>query len=842
MILSAAFANAMPSVELWVSNDTVLPQDTSAVASDTVKSKPKVKKRKIKSAVDDKVTYKADDSTYINLEDNKLYLIKKGEVHYEDITLTADYIVVDLDKKEISAKGLTDSTGKITGKPHFVEGKEAFDADAIRYNFKTKKGIITNTRTKASEGYLISERTKQQADNSVCLTGGKFTTCSLEHPHYYFKLTKAKVIPNDKIVTGPAYLVIEDIPTPIFLPFAFFPNQKKHASGVIIPDYGQENNRGFFLRKGGYYFAINDYVDLKLLGDVYSFGSWGAHVVSRYRRRYRYSGNINLDYAKIIISEKGLDNYREANSYWVKWNYNQDNKAHPNSSFRAKVNLGSSNYSRYNGVSFNQRLQNTVQSNIAYSLRFPRSPFNMSVNIRHSQNNKDSTMNLSVPEMALNMRRIYPLKRKHPAGKTRWYEKIGLTYTGNMRNTIKLKQKDFYKLSDLGNYQNGIKNTVPISTSLRLLKYFNLNPRMTYTERWYFKSYREAWMDTSYDGSEMVLPHLAVDTLNGFVRAGDYSVSVPLTTKLYGLFQFKGESPKIKAIRHMMTPSVGFVYRPDYSQDKYGYYRTIENDSSDTYYSIFGRNAIYGVPPTGKYGSIRLGLNNNVEMKWRDGVDTSTTYKKVPLLQAFNINTYYNMAADSMNWSNANISARTMLGRFINLSLSAIVNPYAMDSNGVVYDDLLWSKGQLGRLTASRMALGFSLNNRSFGKKTKKKTHENVNNGYSPFSIPWNVSVSYNLSYTKPQLESKVLQTMRVSGNVDFTKNWKANFTIGYDLTNKKFTYPSFRMVRDLHCWQMALNIIPFGRYQSYNFQINVKASMLKDMKYNLRRNWTEYL
>ncbi len=799
---------------------------------------------KEKDAVDAPVNYHAQDSTLIDLTSQKIYLYGNAQVNYNDIELKANYIEINFNNNTVFAKGLPDSTGTLQGKPHFKQVDEEFDAKEITYNFKTKKGIIKDVRTKQGEGFLISDRTKKSPNGVICIKNGKYTTCDKEHPDYYIKLTKAKVIPNDKIVSGPAYMVIEDIPLPLVLPFGFFPNNKGHSSGVVIPEYGEETNRGFFLRNGGYYFAINDYFDAKITGDIYSLGSWGAHFATNYKKRYKFSGKLNFDYSKVIISEKELPNYQNLNSYRLLWNHSQDSKARPNSSFRANVNLVSSSYSKYVSTNFNQRMQNTAQSNIAYTKRFAGTPFNFSTNLRHSQNNRDSSITLSVPEINLNMRRIYPFKRKKQIGKQRFYEKIGMTYNSNMKNTIKFKQDNFSPMTKFENYKNGIKHTIPISANFSLLKHFNISPSATYNERWYFKSIKKHWQDTIINGNDIIPAQIVTDTVKGFVRSGDYSINIPLTTKIYGFYQFLGKNPKIKAIRHLMTPSIAFNYRPDYSQSKYGYYLPVPKDTNEQFYSIFGNDAIYGAPPTGKFGSLRFSLGNNVEMKARKGSDTSETIIKIPLLQSFNISSYYNLAADSMNWSNINLSGRTNILKIFNISFNGIVNPYALDDNGQVVNKSMWdTHKQIGRMTNARVSLSFSLNNKTFNKKTEKKDKTaTTTSEYAEFYIPWNMSFSYNWSFVKPGLEKTIVQTARVSGNIDLTTKWKADFTLGYDFTNKKFTYPSLRISRDLHCWAMSLHIIPFGVYQSYNFQINVKASVLQDLKYNQRRNWTEYL
>ncbi len=809
---------------------------TIAQPPDTLKTADKdtIVQKTQKSDLDAPVFSKSADSSVIDLKNNKMILVGNAEIKYKDVSVSADYMEFDFGKKEILAKPIVDSVGHVLGKPHFKDENDEFDADEIRYNFDTKKGIVKNVRTKEGEGYLISTKTKRLPGNIVCLTGGKFTTCNLKHPHFYIYLTKAKVIPNDKIVSGPAYLVLEDVPLPIFIPFGYFPNKKGHASGVILPEYGEERNRGLFLKNGGWYFALNDYADLLLTGDIYSLGSWGAHLQSNYKVRYRFSGLFRFDYSKIIISEPDLPDYQNINSYWIKWRHNQDNKANPTSSFRANVNMGSSSYGRYSGQNFNQRLRSTVQSNIAYSKRFPNSPFSMSVNLRHSQNMVDSTVNFSLPELSFNVRRFYPFKRKNGVGKRRSYEKINLSVSANFKNTIKVKERNLYKVGYLNNYKNGIKYSVPISWNTKVLKYFNFSPSARWTERWYFRSIHKHLRDSV----------LVTDTVNGFVRGYDYSFNLPVSTNIYGFYSFlsKKKNPKIKAIRHMMTPKISFNYRPDFSQSRYGFYEPVPGDTLGKLYSIFG-DAIFGAPPTGKYGAVNLSLGNNVEMKMRQGSDTSETYVKVPLIQSLNFSTNYNLAVDSMNWSPVNITGRTRLFKMFDVSFNGQINPYKLDKNGKVINALLWNEYKIGRLTNMATSLNFNISNKTFREKGQQdKKNSEKDDFYSYSDIDWQTSVSYVYQYSKPFLMAQKLQTLRLSGNIKPTSRWRIDFTFGYDLINKKVTYPSFMIYRDLHCWEMSLRVIPFGAYQSYNFTIKVKASMLQDVKYEQRRSWMEYL
>ncbi|MCK5823667.1 MAG: LPS-assembly protein LptD, partial [Bacteroidales bacterium] len=540
----------------------------------------KIKKPKAKT-IDAIIDYSAADSIIFSKSTNKLYLYKDAQITYKDIELKADYIELDLEKNEVFATGLLDSLKKIIGKPIFKQGSEEFESEKIIYNFKTEKGLIKGVFSKQSGGYLHSETTKKLPSNEICVKNGKYTTCDLEHPHFYIALTKAKVIPDDKIVSGLAYLVIEDIPLPVGIPFGFFPNTKSSKSGVLIPTYGEEKRRGFYLRNGGWYQAINDNVDLSIRGDIYSKGTWQANVRSRYKKRYKFSGNIDVSYSDLVVSEKGLSDYMKTKQYKILWRHSQDPKANPNSNFSANVNLGSSSYDKYSSNNNAAHLKNTTQSSIHYDKTFQGTPFNFSANFNHSQNSIDSIVNLTLPEMTFNMKRIFPFKMKNNIGKTKWFEKIGISYSSNLKNTVSIIDTSLFTQETIDELKYGVVHKIPLSTSFKILKYFTASPSINYTERWYFnylnKYINEA--DTT----------LVTDTINGFNRVFDYNYNASLNTQIYGMYQFKKSF--IKALRHRLTPSVTLSYRPDFSNAKWGYYKTDPLDSTKTY-SVYS-NGIY---------------------------------------------------------------------------------------------------------------------------------------------------------------------------------------------------------------------------------------------------------
>ena len=864
--------NIIPADSTNIKPDTLEYDEEARISTDTTrKDSTIIAVHKKEKQVDAPVQYSASDSMIFNIKEQKVYLFNGSQINYKEIELKADYIEISFEKNEAFASGVKDSTGKEIGKPEFKDGGDEFTAQTLRYNFNTKKGIITGVITEQSGGFLHSEKTKRLEDGNVCLKNGLYTTCNLEHPHYYINLTKAKVIPDDKIISGPAYLVIEDVPVPLGIPFGFFPNKKGNKSGILIPEYGEEDNRGFYLKNGGYYFAISDYVDATLRGEVFTKGSWGANLSTNYLKRYKYNGNVFLSYVKLVIGEKEVPSqYTNTNTYWIKWNHAQDPKAHPNHTFSANVDLGSSTYNKYNTYSVDNRLRSDVQSSISFNQRWPNSPFNLSVNLRHSQNLLDSTVNLSVPELYLSMSRQQPFKTMGSKGKRRFYKdfyrNLGISYNTNISNAISTKEDVLFTDQTLHNFRNGMKHSIPVSTSMKFLKFFNLTPSLNYTERWYLQSINKQWLDSI----DTVPGFVNIDTLKGFVRAGDYQISIPFTTKLYGYYQSRNPNAKIIALRHVATPTVSYSYRPDYAQNKYGYYETVQIDTAGNYntYSIFS-NGIFGSPGAGKYGLLNIGLGNIFEMKVRSKNDTVTGVKKIMILESLNFNSSYNMALDSMRWSNVNITARTTLFKALNINVSGVYDPYAYDSTGTKLNLPEWKyTGKAGRITRANISAGFNLNSDALKSKNKEVEPENTAEGakqaaiaaglpenytdyYVDFKVPWNFRTDFNLYYTlnqnyqnydtvKYRFKSTITKTMNFSGDLSITDKWKISFSTGYDLEKKKFTYTSMNIYRDLHCWEMRLSWIPFGIYKSYNFSISVKSAVLQDLKLNRRRNWTE--
>lgn len=820
--------------------------DSSINSNDSLPNTPK--NRRTKSPLTSSIDYSADDSTIYSIDGRKVYLFGNAKINYEDIELTAAYIEVDMEKNILYAEGVPDSLGKVQGQPIFTQGGETMQAKKLTYNVQTQKGFIRGLYSEQEEGYLHSEETKKEPDNTINLNRGKYTTCELEHPHFYLKLSKAKVVPDKAIVASYSYLVIADVPLyPIMLPFGYFPTKKERASGFIIPTFGEEQTRGFFLKEGGYYFAFNDYVDLTLKGDIYSKGSWQIGAASKYKLRYKFSGNVNLAYSKVITGEPELEDYSESNQYSIRWTHSQDAKARPNSNFNANVNFASTEQNKYNSVSSNDYLTNTISSSISYRKTFANTPFSMSMNLKHSQNNQTKLYDFTLPQMTFNMNKIFPFRKKVAVGKTRWYENIGLTYSSNLENRYSGVPDTILFQSEMQDYmKNGMKHVIPISTSIKLLKYFNLSPSFNFTDRTYInRTIKVQKNDTVIDKDE-----------TGFYNIYDYTTGISLGTKLYGMYQFR--SKYIKAIRHVATPSVSINYKPDFRFENNGGYMYNRYDS--TYYSPYSDN-LYFSSSSGKTGAVSFSLSNNVEMKVANKKDTVNQETKIKLLESLNFRTSYNMMAQEFKWSPLSMSARTTLFKTLSINMSASGDFYALDSAGNRMDAYQYKihPGKPFRLTRATASTSLSFNSEKlFGKgETSDKIEsegmvetydENPLNPYSLhnvynydyFDVPWNLSFSYSLTYSKPELESDIKQTLSFNGDVKLTNKWKINFRSGWDFEAKEFTYTSFNLSRDLHCWVATLSLIPFGQRQSYNFTIGVKASVLKDLKYKKNKSWLD--
>ena len=805
--------------------------DTISNVDDTLQSSPS-------STLSSPVDYQAADTIESFLDEERIILKGNAKVIYDDIELEAAYIDIDFKKNELFAKGKEDTLGNPIGLPLFKEGADVYESREIRYNFKTKKGIITDVVTEQDGGFLHSRRTKKHPENIIDLKAGKYTTCDHEHPHYFIAMSKARVIQNDKIVSGPLYLVIEDVPTPIAIPFGFFPFTKEKTSGLIIPRYGESERRGFSLEDLGYYWALSEYMDLKVVGSIYSKGSYKGTLSSRYKKRYRYSGELSFMLEKIIEGEKGLTDYVNTDAYNLRWSHNQDPKARPNSNFSANVNLKSTSANRYS-TRMDNYLQNTVNSSINYSHTLPGTPFSFNAQMRHTLNTRDSTVAMTLPSLNLNMQRITPFEPKNLNKPPNILQKIGITYSSRMENRFTVKEDELFKKDVVDQFKFGVKHDVGLKTSAKFLKFLNFSPSANYSERWYFNSIRKKYEESLFVGQDTAFGKKITDTLAGFNRVYDYSVSAGVNTTLYGLYTFQPYIP-VEAIRFVHSPSVSYSYKPNFGLDKFGYYDQVEGKPDETY--SYYDNGIYGVPSGPRSGSINLSLGNQVSMKVRTPRDTVSDTKKIDLLKTLNFSTNYNIVADSMNWSPLSMRASTNLFKKINVQFSASMDPYALDPITFNRIDKFQYNvdGKLGRITRAQIAFNFKLDSKMFegDEVSEEEQQETVIDYYDYFDIPWSFTLDYKYTFSKPNNTKTVLQTVGLRGNFSVTEKWKVGFRTGYDFENRKMSATTVDITRDLHCWVMSFHWVPFGERQSYSFTIGVKSSILQDLKYDKRENW----
>jgi len=816
------------------------------------------------------ITYSAVDSIIPDFENQKMYMYKKAVINYQNIELKADYIMLDLVSKEVYAEGLPDSTGTIVGTPVFKEGNEEFESKTMRYNFETQKGIITDVKTTQGDGFVHSTLTKKISKDEFILRNGKYTTCDAEHPHFYLQMTKAKVISNKKIITGPAYLVLEDFP--IYLagvPFGFFPNSTTYTSGILIPTYGEEQGRGFFLREGGYYWAASDHFDLALRGDIYSKGSWATKLHTNYKVRYRYSGSLDFSYNLNKYSEEPLPDAKTTKGFSLAWSHSQDSKANPNRTFSASVNLSTSSFDKENtymnnATSVQTYLQTQKSSSVSYTKKFENSPFNLSLNLRHSQNSRDTTISLSLPELTFNMTKINPFKVKNRVGSVKWYEKISFSYSGNIKNSISnVSEKEILKQSLVRDWQNGWRHSIPISLpSFNLFKYINLSPSFNYSERWY-TNYINKRYDPNNTYASPREDHIVTDTVYSFRRNYDYSYSLSTSTNIYGMYTMRNPNSRIKAIRHKITPSASFSYSPDFAQKKFGFYGTyIDGSGKEQYYNHF-ENGVFGSAGPGESGSISFNLNNNLEAKVLEVSDSIASkdekpkYKKVKIIDV-SMNTSYNMIADSFKLSPIGISARTTI-KGISVNMGANLNPYMVDANGTVYDEYVWNHksglNKLGRLTNANMSFGMNFDSKkekptAEGNKDKpagEKPAKSDEIEYVDFNMPWSFRFDYSFYYNnsfRPDIDGKVKPTINQSlnfgGRLSLTEKWSMDMNTNFDIQAMKFSFTTVNISRTLHCWTMSFNFVPFGDRKSYSFNLSASSAMLRDLKISKQSSWRD--
>ena len=848
-----------------------------SLAADTTKKK---------EPLDAPVIYEASDSIVFTKE-GYAHLYGEGKVNYQNIELTSAVITMNMDSSTVYATGVTDTAGVETGSPIFKDGETPYESKIMRYNFKTKKGFINSIVTQQGEGYVTSEEGKKGANDEIYMRHGKYTTCdNHEHPHFYLKLSMAKVRPKKNVVFGPAQLVVEDVPLPIAVPFGFFPFNSSYSSGFIMPTYGDEMNRGFYLRDGGYYFAISDQMDLKVLGEIFTKGSWGLSAASNYNKRYKFSGSFNASYLVTKTGEKNMPDYSVSKDFRIQWSHRQDAKANPNSSFSASVNFATSSYDRSSLSSLynpQQYSQNTKASSVSYSRNFPEIGLNISGAFNITQNTRDSSLSMTLPDVNISLNRIYPFKRKKSAGDERWYEKISLQYTGSITNSISTKDNLLFK-TPLTQWENGMQHKIPVSATFNLFKYINIVPSFNYTERWYLRKVKQ-----SYDASPTSRDHVKRDTINGFNRLYDYNLSLQMNTKLYGMYKPLFMKSKELQIRHVFTPTVSYTYTPDFGKSRYGYYDTYTYTDEDgevrtVEYSPY-EGAVYGYPGKNMSQNISFSIDNNIEMKMKSDKDT-TGYKKISLIDQLGASLSYDVA--NKKWSDLSMNLRLKLTKSYTFNMNASFATYAyqFDENGnvVVGDRTEWSYGRFGRFQGYSGSFSYTLNNdtfkKLFGKKdedeknkdkegkeggedegTEEETEEQNNNsnmrktekasvdsdGYLAFKLPWSVSLSYSYSIREDRSKDINIKTMRypyslthslnVSGNFKIGSRWNMTYSTGYDFTSKEMSMTTLNITRDLHCFNMSCGLV-FGPFTSYNFSIRANSSMLTDaLKWDQRSN-----
>ncbi|MDR1581931.1 MAG: LPS-assembly protein LptD [Prevotellaceae bacterium] len=838
-----------------------------------------------KGAFQDPISYSSKDSMIIYLSDidTTVHLYKEANVKSLNMEMAAGYIDGSKNAGTIFGQGYLDSTGQWLERPVFKQGGEQFEMETVKYKFTSDKAHIKNVNTHQGDGLLYGDIAKRMPDHSIFIKGAQYTTCDDPHPHFFIQMTRGKIVEKPKryIYFGPSYLVIEDVPFPLIIPFGFFPQQSGRSSGIRMPTYGEETARGFFLRNLGYYFAIGEHMDLDISGDYYTLGSWALRSASRYTRRYKFDGSFNMQYAFNTTGEKGSADYAAATTFSVQWSHRQSPKARPGTNFSANVNFASANNNLYNNnASHNpyQSINNTISSSISYSRAWQGSPFNFSLNANHSQNMRDSTYAITFPNLTLSMSRIYPFARKERVGKKAMYEDISLTYGVTFDNKVNFKSTELKNPNFMKKVNNGMNHNVSIGLpNVPILRYINLSPSVRYGTKWYFKSIEKHW--------DSINRKVVIDTTSAFSKLGmvhEYSFSASLNTQIYGLFKFKKGS-RIEAIRHVMKPSVGFSYSPDLRKPFNGY-RMVQRDTLGNMeqYNIY-QGQPYGYPTQQESGSINFSLGNNLEMKVRGKNDTAS--RKVPLLNTFDISASYNLLADSMNLSNISFSGTTNLPGQTTLSFRFTLDPYVISERGTKINKYLWKEKKglnIGRLTDFSLSFGYSF---SGGKKDADKKGGNRNNPepkrdpdqnndehdhehnndcdkknrptafnpfvYETFNIPWSASFNYSYTYNKRYnyaggklfTNHNHMQTLGFNGSISPTKNWDVKVSSGFDFKTMGLTMTQISITRQLHCFDFSFNWTPLGRYQSWSFRIGIRSSMLSDvLKYDKQSSYFDNL
>ena len=857
--------------------------------------------RQRKHGIDSPVEFSANDSLLYQAGNGMAFLYGDSHVKYQNMDLKSEKIYLSLDSSLIHATGGRDTTtNKLFGNPVFQMGSDTYESDTMAFNFKTKKGFIQQVYTEQQEGYLSSQLSKRGANGELYLQHGKYTTCDEPHPDFYLALSRAKVRPGKDVVFGPAYLVVCDVPLPLAIPYGFFPFTKSYSSGFIMPTYGDETERGFYLRDGGYYFAINDKMDLKLIGEIYTKGSWGISGASNYRRRYRYSGSVYASYQNSITGEKNLPDYAKTTSFKIQWSHRQDAKANPYSNLSASVNFATSSYERNNLTSmYNPQTmtQSTRTSSVSYSTSFSSIGMSLSTTMNVNQNMRDSTIAMTMPDLNISISRFYPFKRKKMVGKQRWYEKIAMSYTGHFSNSISTKEDKLMHSDLIRDWRNGMQHSIPISASFTVFNYLNLTASFNFTDRTYSNKIMRSW-----DGTQELR-----DTIYGFYNVYNYNMSLSASTKLYGFLKppSKFLGGKIQTVRHVFTPQVSLSYAPDFSASRYGYYETYQKTDSQgnvtlVEYSPY-QGSLFGVPGKGKTGSVSFDMSNNVEMKWRGANDS---IKKISIIDEFGASMSYNMAAKIRPWSDLSTRIRLKLTKNYTFNMNAIFASYVYEADSVGATPRLsehttyWEQGKIGRFQGMSQNLSYTISNDKISKiikwlkgerddkdkgrgnrdeEAEEKNYENEvesnvdpemekakhgakkknagmaetdEDGYLPFSLPWSLSFGYGVTmredtdvkkfnYNTMRYPYKFTQNLNMSGNIRLSDGWNISFTSGYDFENKKISMTTASLSRDLHCFNMSCSMV-LSPYTSYNFSFRCNASTLTDaLKYDKRSGYS---
>ena len=854
--------------------------------------------RKKQGGVDAPVNYQADDSLVYDAKNKVAYLYGNSNVKYTNMDLSSDRISMDMDKSNVKATGTPDSTaeGGIKGKPVFKMGNDTYDTDTIKFNFKSKKALINNVYTEQEDGFLTGMKSKRDSSGVIYLQHGRYTTCDDPHPDFYISLSRAKVRPGKDVVFGPAYLVVCDVPMPLAIPYGFFPFTKSYSSGFIMPTYGDESNRGFYLRDGGYYFAISDKMDLKLLGEIYTKGSWGLSAAMNYAKRYRFNGSFYASFQNTQTGDKGMPDFTRSKSFKIQWSHRQDQKANPYSSLSASVNFATSSYERNNLSSlYNPQTltQSTRTSSVSWSTTFSSIGLSLSSTANLSQNMRDSSIAMTLPDLNISLSRFYPFKRKHAVGDERWYEKISMSYTGHISNSINTKEDKLLHSNLIKDWSNGWNHSIPISGNFTLFNYINLSPSFNFQDRMYSHKVMRSWDETAQ--------REVCDTIYGFNNVYNYNFSIGASTKLYGFYipSSKIFGDKIQAIRHVVTPSVSFSYAPDFSSSRYGYYKTYQRTNADgsvdlVEYSPY-KDQLFGVPGKGKTGNIAFDLSNNIEMKVKSSKD-STGFKKLSIIDELGLSMSYNMAAKEKPLSDLTMRIRLKWWKNYTFNMTVVFASYAyeLDKNGrpFVGNHTLWGMGKFGRFQGTSQNFSFTLTpdklKKWFGggddndrkKKNGKDDEEGIDtdiesnvddtmvnaqhgarkksgggkaetdaDGYMRFNMPWSLTFGYGITMrenTSGKFNTKSMrypykfsQNLNVSGNLRISDGWNISFSSGYDFDQNKLSMTTASLQRDLHCFNMSCSVV-LAPYTSYNFSFRCNAATLTDaLKYDKRSGYS---